>query len=232
MKLRHYLISVLALLLAGNVQQVRADEDTPRLHLTTSTCSVNGHMLFPMVTARQPYFSVLIWYYNNKNNDSFWKEDPTLTIDGHPLVLKGIHGDKEIKNDPSWNDDFGHTLTCRDGDKVYCWVRWKDSFEVKYASMADDMALGGDYGRDNDFYIVVDVIFPTNGEGEPHTVSLKGHMERNRSDAGTVSAEDFNGLTTLTTYKTNSPFGTVDAAADLSWSAPEQLTTDVPKSIS
>jgi hypothetical protein len=229
MKLHHYLISVLALLLASNVQQARADEDTPRLHLTTSTCSVNGHMLFPMVTARQPYFSVLIWYYNNKNNDSFWKEDPTLTIDGRPMTLKGIHGDKEIKSDPSWNDGFAHTLACIESDTVYCWVRWKDSFEVKYASMADDMALGGDYGRDNDFYIVVDVIFPTNAEGDKHTVSLKGHMERNRSDAGTVSAADFNGLTTLTTYKTNSPFGSVDAAADLSWTAPEQLTLTSPQ---
>lgn len=227
-------MSLLALLLVAHVQQVRADEDTPRLHISTSTCMMNGHMLFPMVSAKQPYFSVIIWYYNDKNNDSFWIDDPTLTVDGtHTITLKGIHGDKPIWSDPDWNDDMDKTLTCREGDKVYCWVRWKDSFKVEDASMPESLALGGgtdnEYGRNSDYYIVVDVIFPTNVEGEPHTVSLKGHFERNRSDVGTVNACNFDNMTTLTTYKTNSPFGAVDAAADLSWSAPEKLTLTSPK---
>ena len=233
MKLRHLLISLLALLLVAHVQQVRADEDTPRLHISTSTCMLNGHMLFPMVSAKQPYFSVIIWYYNDKNNDSFWIEDPTLYVDREPITLTGIHGDKPIWSDPDWNDDIDQTLACRKDGKVLYWVRWKDSFKVGDASMPESLALGGgsdnNYGRNNDYYIVVDIIFPTNVEGEPHTVSLKGHFEKNRSDVGTVSAYNFDNLTELTTYKTNSPFGAVDAAADLSWSAPEKLTLTSPK---
>ena len=233
MKPRHLFITLLTLLLVAHVQRVQADEDTPRVLISTSTCSVNGHMLFPWVSPKQAYFSVLIWYLNTKQNNSYWKEAPTLTIDGHSVKLKGIQGDDPIEYDPDWDDDFGKTLACRDGETVHYWVRWRDSFKVKDATLPTSMSIGGGtenvYGRNDDHYIVVDVIFPTNREGDSHKVSVAGKFTANHKDKGMTNAVDFEGLATLETHKTNSPFATVEASDDLTWTAPEMLKLKSPK---
>ena len=91
MKLRHYLISVLALLSVASVQRAVADDNLPRFVIPTADFTdPGGSMGYAAITAGNPYFTIYMWVKNTDKQDTYWSKKPTLTVDGNSVYLDGF----------------------------------------------------------------------------------------------------------------------------------------------
>lgn len=228
MRARFYISCLLAILLTASVQPVRADENTARLYIPsldmTVTSGNTDTRTFSVITPRQPYFTLYIWYLNNNGRNSYWGSDPTLTIDDNDVVLTGLHDDSE-KPKCSWDQ-----LTCSKNGTIYYWVRRKTWFKVANATFTQVTPMSD---CKEDYYLVVDIMFPENKVGGTHTVSVHGNFCANWDSQGSdYHARDFDGNEILTTLPTGGPFSnTMDAHGEIAqenkmvqWTNPGELT--------
>ena len=237
MKQRYFFICLFILLLTAHVQHVRADEDVARIYIPTVDMTVTpgddgGSRTFSAITPGQPYFTLFIWFLNDNGRNSYWSEDPILTIDGYSVTLKDLHGDSEPPK-AHWVE-----LTCGDAGNVHYWVRNKTWFDVsktrfsEYGSVDFQNPL---LANEDDHYFVVDILFPENVVGSTHEISVHGKLVIDGADrdAKDTYAKDFTGSTTLKTSSTVGPFDAsmVDTNGNLAqengmltWTNPGELT--------
>ena len=229
------IVFVFLLLLLAHTQQLRADEDVARIYIPTIDMTVNpeetgGSRTFSVITSGQPYFTLFIWFLNDNGRNSYWAEDPTLTIDGYSVTLKDLHGDSEPPK-VNWVQ-----LTCGDSGNVHYWVRNKTWFDVsktrfsEYGSVDFQNPL---LANEDDHYFVVDILFPENVVGSTHEISVHGKLVVNGDNMSDTYAKDFNGSTKLKTSSTMGPFDAsmVDSNGNLAqengmltWTNPGELT--------
>ena len=198
--------------------------------MTVTPGESGGTRTFSVITPGQPYFTLFIWFLNDNGKNSYWKSDPKLTIDGHTIELKDLHGDSEPPK-AHWAQ-----LTCGEPGNVHYWVRnktWFDVGETKFSEFGSENPTIPMLQSPEDHYFVVDILFPENEVGVPHEISLHGELVIDHEDVGVTYAKDFTGSTTLTTLPTKGPFDAsmIDSKGNiaqdrgmLTWTNPAELT--------
>ena len=224
-RIQFFLLLLTMLLLVGT-QTVKADDNLPRIILPSLTTNgdddgVIGSTSF--ITERQPYFTVYVWVRNEDHSDTYWKEAPTLYVDGHGVTLSDIHGDHGFNKSTDC-----YQYVCCDADSVYYIARTRPGFMAKnddnkkfwltYTNLAN-------YSNcDQDWYIPVDIYISKNRNGAYHKIEVKGLMEtddgENKMTAKSYDDKEY----FVETHVTKSPTELSTKLTHLQWSNPGKLT--------
>ena len=228
MKLRHLLISLLALLLVTHVQRAVADDRQPRFVVPTAalTCG-DGSTGYSAITEGNPYFTIYLWIRNTDHVHTYWSGAPTLKVDGNPVTLTGLNNGDGTETCTEW--------TCKkDGKTVYYVKAHGTTFKAGDNELFQDMFSGvadKDKGnRDDDRYIGLDIYMYENRHEDNHTVSVIGTFCSDdgvgHHDVSNTSALTLDGESEATTGRTI--FNFKDTGWSLLWTSPCELTYSSP----
>ena len=228
MKLRHLLISLLALLLVTHVQRAVADDRQPRFVVPTAalTCG-DGSTGYSAITEGNPYFTIYLWIRNTDHVHTYWSGAPTLKVDGNPVTLTGLNNGDGTETCTEW--------TCKkDGKTVYYVKAHGTTFKAGDNELFQDMFSGvadKDKGnRDDDRYIGLDIYMYENRHEDNHTVSVIGTFCSDdgvgHHDVSDTSALTLDGESEATTGRTI--FNFKDTGWSLLWTSPCELTYSSP----
>ena len=228
MKLRHLLISLLALLLVTHVQRAVADDRQPRFVVpTTSITCGDGSTGYSAITEGNPYFTIYLWIRNTDHVHTYWSGAPTLKVDGHSVTLTGLNNGDGTETCTEW--------TCKEDNKTVYYVKAHSStfmagdnndFKGMFPGVADK-----DKGnRDEDRYIGLDIYIYENRHEDSHTVSVIGTFCSDdgvgHHDVKNTSALTLDGQSEATTGRTI--FNFKDNDWSLLWTSPCELTFSSP----
>ena len=212
----------IAMLLMLGVQPTMADDVQPRFMIPNMVIQNMDLYGYAAVTEQNPFFTIYLWYGNSDGKDSYWKDPPTITIDGHSVQLTGLCGNQ--KEDL---DGFEKEWMCYSGDKLYYTIRAHDAFEAKKKKVFYNTYKGyfKDANFDDDWYIILDVFMRENVDKTKHTVSVKGYcyLDGSQKDDVLWAKNEYNN-STIESGSTECPFEFLDANTSLKWSAPRKLT--------
>lgn len=224
-RIQFFLLLLTMLLLVGT-QTVKADDNLPRIILPSLTTNgdddgVIGSTSF--ITERQPYFTVYVWVRNEDHSDTYWKEAPTLYVDGHGVTLSDIHGDHGFNKSTDC-----YQYVCCDADNVYYIARTRPGFMAKnddnkkfwltYTNLAN-------YSNcDQDWYIPVDIYISRNKNGAYHKIEIKGLMETDDGENEMTAKSYDDKEYFVETHVTKSPTELSTKLTHLQWSNPGKLT--------
>ena len=217
MRIKHLLLCLLAMLLAG-VQRGLADDNQARIYIPSVEFSDDGKNGYSFVTPKNPYFTLYVWYQNEDHNDSYWSQAPKLCIDGREVELKNCYK----HNKPNWKD-----LECTDsGGKTVYVVHYVRSFQVQDEDFSKTFPLKDFSNADQDYYHVFQILFTDNWDGSEHKVSVYGKLDYDGSDNdGEGYAKGIDGEKEIKSGKTSAPFGNfLSVNKSLMWSNPGKLT--------
>lgn len=216
---------LVVLLLMIGIQPVSADNNQPRFMIPTADIDDAGISGISLITPGNPYFTVYLWYRNTNYDNTYWKEAPVITIDGHSIQLTGLCGSHAFETPPSpgvWK--------CYDRDNLYYTVRARGGFKVKdkdhFADYYPDLKKCANYK--DDYYMPLDVYIPNNRFGDRHTVTARGYMHTDKGFNGEDEYVDVLGLNDSTHVKsgsTSTPFfeGGI-LGTSLTWAPTGKLT--------
>ena len=216
--------SIIAILLLFSVQPLAADNNQPRFMIPTVDITDAGISGFSAITEGNPYFTVYLWYRNTNGDNTYWKNAPFISVDGHEIQLSGLVGSHEFDEQPLPGD-----WSCIANDKLYYTIHARPGFKVKdkdtFAEFFPDLKTKDNYK--DDYYIPLDIYIHENRKGETHTVTAHGYVHTDKGASGKDEEHDvlgLNGEKELQNSVTVCPFTYSDYTTSLEWTSPGHLT--------
>lgn len=222
MKFRHLFLGFLTALLALWTPNVRADEDQPRFVVPSMDMQESeGTWSYAAITPGNPCFTVYLWRYNDYKDDTYWKEGPTLTIDGkYSIKLDGFTGFSSDKYDWSYIDEKGIVQVYVHAHSSSFRVDQEDGafFRAKFPE-AEDFSYGG-----RDRYQGLDIYIYDNQPDQVHSLTAKGKVHVDWGTGKDVDMDVLNFDGGKTVYSGSTTFSVTDVGSSLIWTAPQKLT--------